>query len=85
MGEPLNGTYEFEGRICASQREKLWYYLDEERAQLGPMSFQALTQAVHQGLVTPSTYLWNEELDQWTTLGELTIRTPPAEFSTSSP
>jgi len=51
--------------------DKFWYYIDELRNSQGPMSYNALSAAWKQGKVTPSTYIWNEELPEWKPLQEL--------------
>jgi len=49
----------------------LWYYLDKTNEQHGPMSFQALQGAWDDDLITSSTYVWNEKMENWQTLEEL--------------
>jgi hypothetical protein len=44
---------------------KLWYFLDEQKAQFGPMSFDALSKARHEGKVQEQTYVWNETMENW--------------------
>ena len=50
--------------------DKLWYYLDPAHEKIGPMSFQALNQEWKQGKITPTTYVWHEELPDWKPLQE---------------
>ncbi len=45
--------------------EKLWYYLDEQKQQFGPMSFSALNKAWNEGEVRELTFVWNEEMENW--------------------
>jgi hypothetical protein len=45
--------------------DKLWYYLDPAHAQSGPMSLTAITAAWKEGKITPTTYIWHEELPEW--------------------
>lgn len=52
--------------------QRFWYYLDNENKQFGPMSFEALKTASTEGKVTPNTYVWNEDLENWKLYGELT-------------
>ena len=52
--------------------EKLWYYLDSEKAQFGPMSFYALQGAWDDDKITASTYIWNEDMENWARLESLT-------------
>jgi len=51
--------------------EKLWYYLDKEKAQFGPMSFYALQEAWDDDKITASTYVWNEDMENWARLESL--------------
>ena len=44
---------------------KLWYFIDEEKQQLGPMSFDALGKAWQDGKVREKTYVWNEAMENW--------------------
>jgi hypothetical protein len=44
---------------------KLWYFLDSEKQQFGPMSFDALSRAWREGKVGEQTYVWNEEMENW--------------------
>ncbi len=52
-------------------KDKFWYYLDPSNQQQGPMSHDALTSAWKQGIVTPATYVWNEELTEWKLLKDM--------------
>jgi hypothetical protein len=45
--------------------DKLWYYLDTEKKQYGPMSFHALGTAWKEGSVREQTFVWNEEMENW--------------------
>lgn len=45
--------------------EKLWYFLDEQMTQFGPMSFNGLKRAWNEGKVRDQTYVWNEEMKNW--------------------
>lgn len=49
----------------------LWYYLDEANKQYGPMSFNALQTAWDEDQMTSSTYVWNEQMENWQTLEEI--------------
>ncbi|EKE09273.1 MAG: hypothetical protein ACD_16C00199G0003 [uncultured bacterium] len=51
--------------IIEGPTDKFWYYLDLTHKQKGPMSHQALTKAFKEGVVGPSTYIWNEEMPEW--------------------
>lgn len=45
--------------------QKLWYYLDTENQQFGPMSFIALKRAKEEGKIGAQSYVWNEEMENW--------------------
>jgi hypothetical protein len=51
--------------LSQSHQEKLWYFLDEKKTQIGPMSFDALSKAWKEGKVQEHTYVWNEAMDNW--------------------
>ncbi len=51
--------------VQPSHAEKLWYFLDEQMTQFGPMSFNALKRAWNEGKVSDKTYVWNEEMENW--------------------
>ena len=48
--------------------DKFWYYIDPSKQQQGPMSKDALTLAWKEGKVGLSTYVWHEEMTEWTPL-----------------
>jgi hypothetical protein len=43
----------------------LWYYLDKQEIQQGPMSFQKLQETHKEGIIDMETYIWNETLSDW--------------------
>lgn len=43
----------------------LWYYLNHQHQQCGPVSFSGLKNEIQEGTITSSTYVWSEELDNW--------------------
>jgi hypothetical protein len=45
--------------------DKIWYYLDQQKKQLGPMSFDALNKAWNEGVVGEQTFVWNEAMENW--------------------
>lgn len=63
--------------IHLSQREYLWYYLNETGQQFGPISFQALANAWENKKIQEEFYVWNEDLEDWKKFKEvLQITTP---------
>ncbi|HEY2811444.1 MAG TPA: DUF4339 domain-containing protein [Rhabdochlamydiaceae bacterium] len=57
--------------LFENQIGKFWYYLDAERQQNGPMSFEALSRAWNDGKLHKSSFVWNEELENWKRLEEI--------------
>ena len=57
--------------LPAPVANKIWYYLSEDMTQSGPISTHALKQAWKDGTVTDTTYIWNEDLDDWKQLGTI--------------
>jgi hypothetical protein len=51
--------------LSPSHEEKLWYFLDKQKSQIGPMSFDALSKAWTEGKICENTYVWNESMDNW--------------------
>lgn len=59
---------------------KLWYFIDTEKRQLGPMSFEALNTAWREGKVTEKTFVWNEAMENWHPLKEV-LKAPTQSLS----
>jgi adenylosuccinate synthase len=57
--------------VANAPPKPLWYYLDGEEKQYGPMSFHALQEAFEAKEVMPNTYLWNETMNDWQKLESL--------------
>ncbi|GAB4186501.1 MAG: hypothetical protein Tsb0015_04340 [Simkaniaceae bacterium] len=49
----------------------LWYYLDRDFQQQGPISYAALKKAFLEEKISKETYVWNEEWENWKTLEEV--------------
>jgi len=60
--------------ILHGPKDKLWYYLDINHDRKGPMSLHALTTEWHQGKISSSTYVWNEELPDWKPLENFIVK-----------
>lgn len=52
--------------------DKFWFYLDPTEKKQGPMSLNTLTTLWKEGKVGLSTYVWHEEMSDWTPLREVT-------------
>ncbi len=63
----------FTWKIDSCGLDKMWYYVDRENKQRGPMSFQAFKKAREEGDVLSSTYVWNEDLSDWKKFDEMFI------------
>jgi hypothetical protein len=53
------------------KEDKLWYYLDEEHQQYGPISLIGLKELWNTGRVRLATYVWSEGMDKWKKIEEL--------------
>lgn len=51
--------------------DKFWFYLDPDRQQIGPVSYNAITKAFEMGQISKTTYVWHQDLTEWKQLGEL--------------
>ena len=54
----------------------LWYYLDKENKQVGPISFAELKNKVLTQVLIGTKYIWYEEWEEWRQIQEL----PPSFF-----
>ncbi len=49
----------------AFSMQSLWYYLDHQETQKGPVSFRRLQEMRSSGEIYDETYVWTEELEHW--------------------
>jgi hypothetical protein len=54
-----------------TQMGKLWYYLDQQRQQCGPVSFDGLNKQWADGKLQLHSLVWNDELENWKRLEEV--------------
>ena len=47
------------------EEEKLWYYLDQNHQQVGPVSIIALRALWNRGVLELNSYVWTEGMTQW--------------------
>lgn len=59
-----------------SPERQEWYYLDAQRQQTGPVTFEALKDLYRNATITDSTYLWCEGMKEWRKLSELNFTFP---------
>lgn len=45
--------------------DKLWYYLTDDKEQVGPMSLTKLNSLYRTGKIHDNSYIWNEDLENW--------------------
>ena len=48
-----------------ADEDKLWYYLDKDHAQMGPVSVIALRDLWNRGLLNSESLVWSEGMDEW--------------------
>lgn len=53
------------------EEDKLWYYLDQEHQQIGPVSIVALRDMWKRGLLELNSYVWTEGMEQWQKVEQL--------------
>ncbi len=51
--------------------EKVWYYVDANSQQVGPISHDLLKEKIRNGTISLSFLVWNESLAEWKKLQEL--------------
>lgn len=60
-----------EERLGKEYLDKDWFYMDQEHAQQGPVSFSSLRPLWVEERITPLTYVWTEGMDNWKRIREL--------------
>lgn len=50
---------------------KLWYYLDQDHQQMGPVSVVALRELWNRGQLELTNYVWSEGMEQWQKVDQL--------------
>jgi len=68
--QELETVEEPEEELPSSVDNRLWYYLDENGKQVGPMTLQALINEWIDKKVKENTFVWNEEMSDWKPLRE---------------
>lgn len=53
------------------QNDKLWYYLDLNHQQMGPVSIIALRELWKRGQLELTSYVWSEGMEKWQLVDEL--------------
>ena len=53
------------------EEDKLWYYLDVNHHQMGPVSIIALRELWNTGLLELTSYVWTEGMLQWEKVDDL--------------
>lgn len=49
----------------SEEENKLWYYLDQNHQQMGPVSVIALRELWNRGQLEITSYVWSDGMDQW--------------------
>ena len=61
-----------EWSVSAEQTE--WYYINSQDQQVGPKRARDLRELHKKGVVRDSTYVWNENMQEWLPLAQAPIR-----------
>lgn len=51
--------------------EKLWFYVDQNRQQCGPVAFSFINELINKNELNSTTYVWTEGMDSWKKINEL--------------
>lgn len=57
--------------VKPSLPQRMWYYLDSNSQQFGPMSTNALESALREGKISLASYVWHEGQQQWELFGKV--------------
>lgn len=57
--------------VLLPEEEKLWYYLDQNHQQIGPVSVVALRELWNRGLLELNQYVWSEGMKDWEKVEQL--------------
>lgn len=49
----------------SEEEDKLWFYLDVDHQQMGPVSVVALRELWNTGLLELNSFVWSEGMDKW--------------------
>jgi hypothetical protein len=50
---------------------KFWYYVNEAREQIGPLSYEAISEEWKSGKLANKTLVWHEDMTEWEPLEQL--------------
>jgi hypothetical protein len=64
----LNGA---DGKDDEGVYVKSWFYLDENHAQKGPVTFDQLQDVWEEGKISAKSYVWCEGMPRWALINEL--------------
>lgn len=53
------------------EENKLWYYLDQNHQQMGPVSIIALRELWNRGQLEITSYVWSDGMEQWQKIDHL--------------
>lgn len=51
--------------IIDKKVEYNWYYITPDKETIGPLSAARFEELKMRGVITPSTYVWNESMSEW--------------------
>lgn len=62
-----------------------WYYITQDKETVGPLSAVRFEELKGRGVITESTYVWNESMSDWKKLGELAKESNTSEAPEQTP
>lgn len=66
-------TIDITPTVNPAYQDKIWYVLNPANERQGPMSYHGLMSLWKEGSVNGETLVWNENLDDWKPLKDLTV------------
>lgn len=60
------------------KKSTLWYYLDQNHTQYGPISEDLLQELFQKNTISEETYLWCENMDNWERYKEIFVPNCPS-------
>jgi hypothetical protein len=62
-----------EKEAVIQEEDKLWYYLDQDHQQIGPVSVFALRELWNRGKLNLNQYVWCEGMEKWEKVDNLPV------------
>jgi len=64
-------TLDITPKLASLAKKDFWYYLDDKKNQVGPLSQEKLVENYKKGEIKDNTYVWNDTLEDWKRIEDL--------------